>query len=199
MRCPMRGSLAVKRMVDVVGSAVGLVVLSPVLLAVAAAVKTSSPGPIFFLQERIGRDGKTFKICKFRTMEVGAEGRGEGVCVSEREDPRITPVGRFLRATSLDELPQLANVLVGHMSLVGPRPPVTYHPYDGYESYPDWAKKRFSMRPGMTGLVQVEARAEASWDERIRIDNRYVDGFSLLLDTRILMATVRAVVRKEGM
>lgn len=195
----MRGSLAVKRMVDVVGSAVGLVVLSPVLLAVAAAVKTSSPGPIFFLQERIGRDGKTFKICKFRTMEVGAEGRGEGVCVSEREDPRITPVGRFLRATSLDELPQLANVLVGHMSLVGPRPPVTYHPYDGYESYPDWAKKRFSMRPGMTGLVQVEARAEASWDERIRIDNRYVDGFSLLLDTRILMATVRAVVRKEGM
>lgn len=190
-------NLCVKRCIDFVGSLIGIVVLSPVFLVIAIMIKTSSEGPVFFKQERLGKDGKVFKIIKFRTMIVNAEHIGDGLRVREGDDPRITKIGRVLRKTSLDELPQLLNVLNGSMSLVGPRPPATYHPYAGYKAYPDWAKKRFQMRPGITGLAQATVRNSASWDERIRIDNQYVDRFDIWLDIKILCMTVMRVVKSE--
>ena len=126
-------------------------------------------------------------------MVVNAEKIGTGVKVDGKNDGRITKVGRFLRATSMDELPQLVNVVKGDMALVGPRPPVTYHPYNGYENYPEWAKPRFEMRPGMTGLVQISTRSKASWDDRIRIDLEYIEKFSILLDIKILFGTIKTV------
>lgn len=190
-------NLCVKRCIDFVGSLIGIIVLSPVFLVIAIMIKTSSKGPVFFKQERLGKDGKVFKIIKFRTMIVNAEHIGDGLRVREGNDPRITKIGRVLRKTSLDELPQLLNVLNGSMSLVGPRPPATYHPYAGYKAYPDWAKKRFQMRPGITGLAQATVRNSASWDERIRIDNQYVDRFNIWLDIKILCMTVMRVVKSE--
>ena len=190
-------NLCVKRCIDFVGSLIGIVVLSPVFLVIAIMIKTSSEGPVFFKQERLGKDGKVFKIIKFRIMIVNAEHIGDGLRVREGDDPRITKIGRVLRKTSLDELPQLLNVLNGSMSLVGPRPPATYHPYAGYKAYPDWAKKRFQMRPGITGLAQATVRNSASWDERIRIDNQYVDRFDIWLDIKILCMTVMRVVKSE--
>ena len=130
-------------------------------------------------------------------MIVNAEHIGDGLRVREDGDPRITKIGRFLRATSLDELPQLMNVVLGTMSLVGPRPPVTYHPYKGYENYPEWAKKRFNMRPGITGLTQATVRNSVSWDERIKVDNEYVDKFNILFDIKILFMTVIRVLKKK--
>lgn len=189
--------LFIKRFADVAVSLVAVIVLSPVFLIVAVAIKCSSKGPVFFLQERLGRHGKPFKIYKFRTMVVNAEHIGEGLRVSSEKDSRITGVGRVLRATSLDELPQLLNVLGGSMSIVGPRPPVTYHPYKGYEGYPEAFKKRFVMRPGITGLAQATVRNAATWDERIVIDNQYVDRFSLWLDIKVLFLTVKSVFRSK--
>ncbi len=187
-------NLAIKRFLDIVCSGVGLIIVSPFILAIAVLVKLSSKGPIFFLQERLGKDGKVFKIIKFRTMVVNAEKIGTGVKVDGKNDSRITKVGRFLRATSMDELPQLVNVLKGDMALVGPRPPVTYHPYNGYENYPEWAKKRFSMRPGMTGLVQISTRSKTSWDDRMKIDLEYIEKFSVLFDIQILFGTIGTVL-----
>lgn len=190
-------SLFIKRCVDILGSLLGIVILSPLFLVVALMIKLSSKGPVFFFQERIGKEGKVFKIVKFRTMVVNAEHIGDGLRVKEGSDPRITKIGRFLRKTSLDELPQLFNTLCGSMSPVGPRPPVTYHPYKGYENYPDWAKKRFEMRPGVTGLAQATVRNSATWDERIKIDNQYIEKFNILLDIKILFMTVLRVVKSE--
>ena len=190
--------LFIKRAADFLFSGLGIILLSPLLLVIALWIKLSSKGPVFFLQERLGYKGKPFKIIKFRSMVVNAEHIGDGIYINEKSDNRITKVGRFLRSTSLDELPQLFNVFVGDMSLVGPRPPVTYHPYDGYENYPDWAKKRFEMKPGMTGLVQVKMRNESSWDERIVVDNQYVDNFSVLFDLKILLQTVMIVLKHEA-
>ena len=127
-------------------------------------------------------------------MVVNAENIGTGVKVDGKSDPRITKVGRFLRATSMDELPQLVNVVKGDMALVGPRPPVTYHPYKGYEGYPDWAKPRFQMRPGMTGLVQISTRSKTSWDDRIKIDLEYIEKFNVLFDIKILFGTIKTVL-----
>lgn len=191
-------NLFIKRAADFLFSGLGIILLSPFLLVIALWIKLSSKGPVFFLQERLGYKGKPFKIIKFRSMVVNAEHIGDGIYINEKSDNRITKVGRFLRSTSLDELPQLFNVFVGDMSLVGPRPPVTYHPYDGYENYPDWAKKRFEMKPGMTGLVQVKMRNESSWDERIVVDNQYVDNFSVLFDLKILLQTVMIVLKHEA-
>ena len=131
-------------------------------------------------------------------MVVNAEKIGDGLKVKSENDSRITKIGRFLRATSLDELPQLWNVFIGQMSLVGPRPPATYFPYDGYENYPDWTKKRFLMRPGMTGLAQVTVRNSVSWDERIIIDNKYIDSFNIWLDIKILFFTIFKVIKAEN-
>ena len=188
----------IKRCMDIVGSIIGLIILSPLFIIIAVSIKISSEGPIFFRQDRLGKNGRVIKIIKFRTMIVNAEHLGDGLRVKEGTDPRITKVGRLLRKTSLDELPQLFNTLNGSMTLVGPRPPATYHPYDGYEAYPDWAKKRFMMRPGITGLAQATVRNSASWNERIRIDNQYIDSFNIWLDIKILFMTVMRVIKSEN-
>lgn len=187
-------NLFLKRFFDIFCGGLGLIIVSPFILLISILVKTSSEGPIFFLQERLGMRGKVFKIIKFRTMVVNAENIGTGVKVDGKSDPRITKVGRFLRATSMDELPQLVNVVKGDMALVGPRPPVTYHPYDGYENYPDWAKPRFQMRPGMTGLVQISTRSKTSWDDRMKIDIEYIEKFNVLFDIKILLGTIKTVL-----
>lgn len=189
--------LICKQMFDFLASLLGLVIISPLFLAICIAIKVNDPGPAFFKQKRIGKDGKTFEIFKFRTMVLNAEKLGDGLVVQSEDDPRITKVGRLLRKTSLDELPQLLNILSGQMSLIGPRPPVTYHPYNGYENYPERAKKRFQMRPGITGLAQVEKRNSATWDERIEIDIDYVENFSLLLDFKILFKTISSMKYTE--
>ncbi len=193
-----RLQLAVKRLFDIVCASIGLVVFSPVLLLISFAIKLDSRGPVFFIQERLGRNGVPFRIYKFRTMVVDAERIGDGLRVSGADDPRITRVGRILRLSSLDELPQLISVVKGDMSLVGPRPPVTYHPYCGYCDYPDWAKRRFEVRPGITGLAQVTVRNSASWEERIRIDVEYVEKFSLLFDISILLRTLWRVATRKS-
>lgn len=191
-------NLLIKRFVDILGSFIGIIILSPLFILVAICIKVTSEGPVFFKQKRLGKDGKVFDIIKFRTMIVNAEKIGDGLTVKSEDDSRITKVGKLLRKTSLDELPQLINVLKGDMSLVGPRPPVTYFPYDGYENYPEWAKRRFDMRPGMTGLAQITVRNSVVWDKRIVIDNIYIDEFNILLDTKILLLTVARIIKPQN-
>lgn len=191
-------NLAIKRILDFFLTLIGTIVISPVLFIIAILIKCTSKGPVLFKQERLGYHGKVFKIWKFRTMVVNAEHIGTGVVINEKNDARVTKIGRFLRSTSLDELPQIFNVLMGDMALVGPRPPVTYHPYQGYSNYPEWAKKRFEMRPGMTGLVQITIRSDASWDERMKIDCEYVDKFNVLFDIKILLDTIKTVIKGEA-
>jgi len=191
-------NLLIKRFVDILGSFIGIIILSPLFILVAICIKVTSEGPVFFKQKRLGKDGKVFDIIKFRTMIVNAEKIGDGLTVKSEDDPRITKVGKLLRKTSLDELPQLINVLKGDMSLVGPRPPATYSPYDGYENYPEWAKRRFDMRPGMTGLAQITVRNSVVWDKRIVIDNIYIDEFNILLDTKILLLTVARIIKPQN-
>ncbi len=185
-------------MIDFIGSLIGLVLLSPLLILIILSIKVNSPGPALFYQKRLGRNGKIFEIIKFRTMIINAENIGDGLSVRDHKDPRITSIGNFLRKTSLDELPQLINILKGDMSIVGPRPPVVYYPYPGYDSYPAWAKTRFSVKPGLTGLAQVTARNSVSWDDRIRIDLKYVEKQSILLDFKIILMTVKKVFKSEG-
>jgi len=190
--------LFIKRLFDIIVSSIALIVLLPLFLIIAVAIKATSEGPVFFLQDRLGYRGKTFKIIKFRTMIVNAEHIGDGLRVKSDKDPRITKVGRFLRASSLDELPQLLNVVCGSMSICGPRPPATYVPYDGYENYPEKAKKRFEMRPGITGLAQATVRNSATWSERIDIDLQYVKNFNLWLDVKVIALTVKRVFQSEA-
>lgn len=191
-------NLFIKRIIDFFGSLIGSIIISPVLIIIALLIKLTSKGPVFFKQERLGKEGKTFKILKFRTMIVNAEKIGDGLSVKSENDNRITKIGKLLRATSLDELPQLFNVILGQMSLVGPRPPVIYFPYDGYNNYPEWAKKRFTMRPGVTGLTQVTVRNSVSWDERIKVDNEYIDSFNVWFDIKLLFRTVARIFKSEN-
>src|SRR5690625_145195 len=190
-------NLLMKRLFDILASLIGLIIISPILVVIAMSIKVTSKGPVFFKQNRIGKNGREFKIIKFRTMVINAEKIGDGLTVKDNNDNRITKVGKILRATSLDELPQLFNVILGQMSLVGPRPPVTYFPYDRITNYPHWAKKRFEMLPGVTGLAQVTVRNSVSWDERIKIDNEYVDSFNLFLDVKILFKTAFKLFKSE--
>lgn len=187
-----------KRFLDVVLSGIALIVLSPLLLIIIFLICIDSKGSPFFLQERLGYKGNIFKIYKFRTMVVGAENIGDGLSIRSKSDSRITKIGSLLRKTSLDELPQLINVFRGDMSLVGPRPPVVYYPYDGYDNYPSDFKKRFDVLPGITGLAQVEIRNSGTWDDRIYIDLRYVDTVSFMEDIKILFMTVFKVLKKEN-
>ncbi len=191
-------NLFIKRLIDLFGSLIGSIIISPILIIIALLIKITSKGPVFFKQERLGKDGKIFKILKFRTMVVNAEKIGDGLSVKSENDNRITKIGKLLRATSLDELPQLFNVILGQMSLVGPRPPVTYFPYDGYNNYPEWAKKRFTMRPGVTGLTQVTVRNSVSWDERIKVDNEYIDSFNVWFDIKLLFRTLGRIFKSEN-
>lgn len=190
-------NLFIKRIIDILGSLIGMIILLPLFVIIAILIKLTSEGPVFFRQERLGKDGKVFKILKFRTMVVNAEKIGDGLKVKSENDSRITKIGRFLRATSLDELPQLWNVFIGQMSLVGPRPPVPYHPYK-YSEYTNFQKRRFVMRPGMTGLAQVTVRNSVSWDERINIDVKYIDQFNIWLDIKILFKTLQKIFKRES-
>lgn len=189
----MRGFYrAVKRFLDVTASFLGLVLLSPLLLAVSILIKIDSRGPVIFRQKRIGRNGKVFEIYKFRSMCVGAEKTGSGV-YSRKGDARVTMIGKILRATSIDELPQLLNILKGEMSFVGPRPPLTYHPWK-YEEYTDFQKRMFEVRPGITGWAQVNGRKDVEWHKRIELNVWYVDHMSLLLDIKIMFMTAFKVL-----
>ena len=189
----MRGFYrAVKRFLDVTASFLGLVLLSPLLLAVSILIKIDSRGPVIFRQKRIGRNGKVFEIYKFRSMCVGAEKTGSGV-YSGKGDARVTRIGKILRATSIDELPQLLNILKGEMSFVGPRPPLTYHPWT-YEEYTDFQKRMFEVRPGITGWAQVNGRKDVEWHKRIELNVWYVDHMSLLLDIKIMFMTAFKVL-----
>lgn len=191
-------NLYIKRMIDIVGSSFGIILLSPVLIIISILIKLTSKGPILFRQMRLGKDGISFCILKFRTMVVNAENIGEGLSIKSDKDPRITKIGGLLRKTSLDELPQLLNVFTGQMSLVGPRPPVVYYPYNGYINYPKWAKKRFEMKPGITGLSQITVRNSVSWDKRIEIDNIYIEKFNILMDSKILFLTLIKILKKDN-
>lgn len=209
-------SLSVKRLIDIVGSLVGLVLCLPVLAIIALTIKLTSRGPVFFRQVRLGQFGKKFVFLKFRSMYVnndhriheeyvtrfivGAPGTEQTNGSQQKlykltADPRITPVGRFLRNTSLDEIPQFLNVLLGHMSLVGPRPPVTYE----FDRYDLWHKQRLlAVKPGITGLWQVDGRSRVTFDDMVRLDIRYARSWSLWLDIKILLQTPRAVISGSG-
>ena len=177
----------VKRGLDLFLSLLALILLSPIFLGAALAVKLSSPGPVVFKQKRLGRGGKEFDFYKFRSMVVNAEHTGSGV-YSGKDDPRVTKVGRILRATSIDELPQLFNILKGDMSLIGPRPPLTYHPWPIGE-YDEYQRHMFDVRPGITGWAQTHGRKDVEWHRRIELNIWYVEHVSFLLDLRIFFLT----------
>lgn len=185
-----------KRLIDIIVSLIALIILSPILLIISILIKLTSTGPVFFLQERVGLNQSVFKIIKFRTMIVNAENIGSGLSVKEGNDPRITKIGKLLRATSLDELPQLFNVLKGDMSLIGPRPPVTYFPYKIGE-YDERKKQRFEVRPGITGLAQAKIRNSGSWAERIEYDIQYVKHITLCNDIYIIFRTILSLFDSE--
>jgi exopolysaccharide biosynthesis polyprenyl glycosylphosphotransferase len=205
-----------KRVIDVVGALAALVVFSPIMIATAIAVAVTSPGPVIFRQKRLGKGGVPFTFYKFRSMRAGAddrihreytasliEGKLDNVNQGDKDrplykmsaDPRITNVGRLIRKTSVDELPQIFNVLKGDMSLVGPRPPL---PYEA-EKYQSWHLRRvLEIRPGITGLWQVEGRSTTSFDDMVRLDLRYIRECSIWLDLKILLKTVLVVLRRDG-
>ncbi len=203
-----------KRAFDVAFSLGALVCFSPVLAVCAAAIKATSPGPVFFRQERVGRDGRRFTLYKLRTMRSdcdpsihekytaqwiagksgdGKSGDGNGVH-KLMDDPRVTPVGRLLRRSGLDEIPQFFNVLKGDMSVVGPRPPLPYE----VERYTDWHRRRLQVLPGITGLWQVSGRNSLSFDDMVRLDIEYIENWSLALDMKIVLRTVPAMIMSEG-
>ncbi len=185
----------IKRMLDVVIATLTLIILSPLMAFTAAAVKLESDGPAIFKQDRLGLNGKVFKIYKFRSMCQGAEHTGTGV-YSGADDMRVTKVGKIIRATSIDELPQLFNILKGDMSFIGPRPPLTYHPWDISE-YTKEQLHMFDVRPGITGWAQVNGRKDVEWHKRIELNCWYVDHMSFWLDVKILFTTVIKVLKNE--
>lgn len=207
-----------KRVLDYVLATLFLVLTAPFFLVIAAFIKLTSPGPVFFMQDRVGKNGKTFPFYKFRTMKHNAddsvhrEFSREFICASKKtngtaahgtngakvykltRDPRVTAIGQFLRRTSLDELPQLFNVLRGEMSLVGPRPPVVYE----LEHYQDWHKQRLAVRPGITGLWQVSGRSSVPFDEMVLLDLYYIEHRSTLMDLRIMAKTLPVMLLGSG-
>ncbi len=182
----------IKRALDCIVSFLVLAVGAIPMLVVALLIKLDSPGPVLFKQDRIGKDGKVFKILKFRSMCQGAEHTGSGV-YSGKGDARVTKIGRILRATSIDELPQAVNILKGDMSLIGPRPPLTYHPWP-YEEYTAEQKRMFEVRPGITGWAQVCGRKNVEWHKRIKLNVWYIDHMSFGLDLRIFFMTIFKVL-----
>ncbi len=211
-----RDPMIIKRGIDIVGSSILLIMLSPLMAAIALAIKLTSKGPVIFKQERVGWLGTRFECLKFRTMYTNndakihreyvqmlisgkaaknGENGAEPAVYKIMSDPRVTPIGKFLRKTSLDEVPQFWNVLRGEMSLVGPRPAVPYE----FELYDDWHRRRvFEMKPGVTGLWQVSGRSRVSFDDMIRLDLRYCQRWSLWLDLKILLATPHAALKGDG-
>lgn len=216
VRQPSRAAVAIKRGLDIVGSLVGLVLFSPIMLLAAAAIKASSRGPVIFKQIRVGQGGVPFVFYKFRSMRVDAGddphrqyvqrfingaatevnlGSGDKPIYKLQGDSRVTPIGNWLRKSSIDELPQLVNVLKGEMSLVGPRPPIPYE----VEAYRAWHLRRIlEVKPGITGLWQVEGRSAVSFDDMVRLDLKYARHWSLLLDVKIILKTVAVVLHCRG-
>ncbi|SIN90958.1 sugar transferase [Agromyces cerinus] len=197
------GKHALKRGFDVFAASMGLIAIAPILITIAIAIKLDGPGPILYRQERIGRDGKTFKLLKFRSMIPGADrvraellerNEAAGLLFKLKNDPRVTRTGRFLRQHSLDELPQLWNVLRGEMSMVGPRPPLAEE-VDGYSAQ---VHRRLLIKPGLTGLWQVSGRSDLSWEESVRLDLYYVENWSLTGDLMLIWRTLRVVLRPVG-
>jgi exopolysaccharide biosynthesis polyprenyl glycosylphosphotransferase len=193
-----------KRILDVILSALGLLFLAPVFLIVAVLIKVTSEGPVFFLQNRLGLNKRRFRLYKFRTMVAEAErqqaalehlNEQQGPVFKIQADPRIIPIGRILRKSSIDELPQLFNVLKGEMSLVGPRP-LPVRDYEGFDQ--DWQRRRFSVRPGITCLWQISGRNSIGFDKWMELDIRYIDEWSLWLDLQILAGTIAAVMKGTG-
>jgi len=198
-----RGALLAKRAMDVIGASLGLVLGAPLLALIAIAIRLDSPGPVVFRQTRVGLGGRPFEMYKFRSMRQGAEGErdaliefneADGPIFKMRDDPRLTRVGRLLRRTSLDELPQLFNVLRGSMSLVGPRPPLPCE----VEEYQEWHRKRLEAPPGMSGLWQVSGRSRVSFEEMVLLDIYYIENWSPWLDFKILVRTIPQVLFGEG-
>ncbi len=187
--------LFIKRALDIGISLLALIVFSPLLAVTALAIKLESRGPVIFRQTRLGLGGREFEIYKFRSMVVNAEHTGSGV-YSGKGDARVTKVGKIIRATSIDELPQAVNILKGDMSLVGPRPPLTYHPWP-IEEYTPEQLHMFDVRPGITGWAQVHGRKSVEWHERIRMNVWYTQNVSFALDVRILLMTVFKVLRND--
>ena len=193
-----------KRMLDIVGSSLLLIGSAPLLIVVAVLIKLDSSGPVFFTQERVGLNKRRFRMRKFRTMVGGAEKKqaeleslneADGPVFKIRNDPRITRLGRFLRKASIDEIPQLLNVLTGDMSLVGPRP-LPIRDYQGFDE--DWLRRRFSVPPGITCLWQVHGRSSISFQEWMKLDMSYIDNWSFWLDLEILAKTIPAVLKGSG-
>lgn len=203
--------VSAKRVIDIVFSAAVIILGFPFYLLVAALIKLTSEGPVLFVQERVGKDGQPFKFYKFRTMMVDnsdvvhrsfAENFIKGKVMEDsdagvyklRRDPRVTSIGRFLRRSSLDELPQFINVLKGEMTLVGPRPPLTYE----LAHYKEWHKGRLTTKPGLTGLWQVSGRSSVTFDEMVMLDLYYIDNWSLLLDVKIILRTIPVMIFGYG-
>ena len=181
----------IKRIMDFILSLMGLIILAVPMLIVAVAIKLESKGPVIFKQDRIGYKGNVYKMYKFRSMCVGAE---KGGVYSNKTDTRVTKVGKFIRATSIDELPQLVNVLKGDMSLVGFRSPLTYHPWT-WNEYTEEQKKMFDVRPGITGWAQVNGRKTVEWNRRIELNVWYAENISFVLDIKILFLTIIKVLK----
>lgn len=184
-----------KRVIDIVLSVLALVLLAIPMLIVAIAIKLDSRGPVIFKQDRLGRYGKVYKMYKFRSMCVGAEKMSGGV-YSDANDKRVSRVGKFIRATSIDELPQLWNVIKGDCSLVGFRSPLTYHPWP-WEEYTEEQRKMFDLRPGITGWAQVHGRKTVEWHDRIAMNVWYAEHCSFILDVKIILMTVFKVLRND--
>ena len=192
-------NLAIKRLFDIFSTLVVILLLTPLWIIVAIVIKCDSKGPIFFKQERRTKNGKIFKMLKFRSMVVNAESMGTGLFNYEN-DPRVTKVGRFLRKTSIDELPQLFNIFIGQMSIVGPRPCVKYE-LGEFETLNKRYKKRFEMKAGLTGLAQTKGRNDIEWDKKVELDNEYIDKFKkfgVLFDIKLLFNSVFKVFKKEN-
>lgn len=195
----MRLNLYIKRIFDIISSFIAIVLLLPVWIGVAIAIKKDSPGPVFFRQERRTKDGKIFQMLKFRSMVVNAENMGAGL-FNYQNDPRVTKEGRKLRDTSVDEFPQLFNILFGSMSVVGPRPCVKYELGD-FDTLNSKYKKRFQMKAGLTGLAQIKGRNDITWDNKVTYDNQYVDAFDkfgVLEDVKILFLSVFKAFKSEN-
>ncbi len=183
--------LVLKRLFDVLGSLIGLIVLSPMFLATIFLIKLLMPGPIFFKQQRVGKNGYLFNILKFRSMKVDIV--AESTNDFSKDTERLTPFGNFIRRFKIDEIPQLINVLFGEMSLVGPRPTILRQ----VEQYTAYQRQRLKMRPGMTGLAQINGNIALTWEERIEYDVEYIKKFSIILDIKILIGTVLVVLFGE--
>jgi exopolysaccharide biosynthesis polyprenyl glycosylphosphotransferase len=195
--------LAAKRLLDFTGALIGIIVAGPIMLATAIAIRITDPGPVLFRQVRAGRNGRKFTMLKFRSMVMDAEKRKaelmhlnemDGPVFKIKRDPRITRVGRFIRKTSIDELPQLFNILLGDMSIVGPRPPLPSE----VDQYEPWQRRRLSVKPGLTGMWQVSGRNQIDFDDWMKMDLEYIDNWSLWLDIKIILKTIPAVVLRSG-